>query len=127
MKSSSERWAYRRTPLQMLTVAFCLSLAVVSSPVLALTDEETKRAEALIPMLDGKQELWAIGEFVHLGPQAVPVLAKALQHPGRREDRAWYAWGASGVSSLGVTGRAVQAAPPFNCTTFRRVLSHPSS
>ena len=54
------------------------------SPVLALTEEETKRAEALIPMLEGAQEFWAIGEFVHLGPPAVPVLVKALHHPSRR-------------------------------------------
>lgn len=64
-------------------LGLCLLMGAVPT-ALALTDEETKRAEALIPMLDGKQELWAIGEFVHLGPQAVPVLAKALQHPSRR-------------------------------------------
>src|SRR5689334_7539417 len=33
-----------------------------------LGPEELKRAEALLPMLEGKQEFWAIGEFVHLGP-----------------------------------------------------------
>lgn len=65
----------------ILVFALLVGLAPAA---LALTDEETKRAEALIPMLDGKQELWAIGEFVHLGSQAVPVLAKALQHPSRR-------------------------------------------
>ncbi len=68
-------------------VAVVLSLALLLGPpaaALALTEEETKRAEALIPMLDSQQELWAIGEFAHLGPPAVPVLAKALQHPSRR-------------------------------------------
>ena len=50
----------------------------------ALTEEETKRAEALIPLLEGKQEFWAISEFVHMGPPAVPVLAEALKHPSRR-------------------------------------------
>lgn len=66
-----------------VTLVLCLALGAVSA-ALALTEEETKRAEALIPMLDGPQELWAIGEFVHLGPPAVPGLAKALQHPSRR-------------------------------------------
>src|SRR5207247_3529657 len=45
---------------------------------------ETKRAEALIPLMDGEQEFWAIGEFVHFGPPAIPVLAKGLRHPSRR-------------------------------------------
>ena len=65
-------------------LGLCLMMSGPVFPAFALTDEETKRAEALIPMLDGKQELWAIGEFVHLGPQAVPVLAGALRHPSRR-------------------------------------------
>lgn len=49
-----------------------------------LSDEELKRAEALIPLLEGKQEFWAMGEFVHLGPSVVPVLVKALGMPGPR-------------------------------------------
>ncbi|MGH7166579.1 MAG: HEAT repeat domain-containing protein [Nitrospiraceae bacterium] len=49
-----------------------------------LTPDELRRAEALLPLLEGKQELWAIGEFVHLGPPAVPVLVKALKMPGPR-------------------------------------------
>lgn len=49
-----------------------------------LTPEELQRAEALLPLLEGKQEFWAIGEFVHLGPGVVPVLVKALQMPGPR-------------------------------------------
>jgi len=68
-------------------VARVLVLALALGPLsaaLALTEEETKRAEALIPLLDSQQELWAIGEFVHLGPSAVPILAKGLQHPSRR-------------------------------------------
>lgn len=65
----------------VLVFALLVGLAPAA---LALTEEETKRAEALIPMLDSQQELWAIGEFVSLGPPAVPVLAKALQHPSRR-------------------------------------------
>ena len=49
-----------------------------------LGPEELKRAEALLPMLEGKQEFWAIGEFVHLGRPAVPVVVKALTMPGTR-------------------------------------------
>lgn len=49
-----------------------------------LSDEEMKRAEALIPLLEGKQEFWAMGEFVHLGPPVVPVLVRALSMPGPR-------------------------------------------
>jgi HEAT repeat protein len=74
-----------RTALVSIVLALALGLMLgPPAAALALTDEETKRTEALIPMLDGPQELWAIGEFVHLGPPAVPVLAKGLQHPSRR-------------------------------------------
>ena len=50
----------------------------------ALTPEEVQRAEALLPLLEGKQEFWAMGEFVHLGEPGVPVLVKALTMPGPR-------------------------------------------
>lgn len=50
----------------------------------ALDAEELKRAEALLPLLEGKQELWAMGEFVHLGPPVVPILIQALKMPGSR-------------------------------------------
>ena len=50
----------------------------------ALSPEELQRAEALLPMLEGKQEFWAMGEFVHLGESSVPVLVKALSMPGPR-------------------------------------------
>lgn len=49
-----------------------------------LGPEELKRAEALLPLLEGKQEFWAIGEFVHLGRPVVPVLIKGLTMPGTR-------------------------------------------
>ncbi|HMU54892.1 MAG TPA: HEAT repeat domain-containing protein [Nitrospira sp.] len=49
-----------------------------------LSPEELQRAEALLPLLEGKQEFWAMGEFVHLGEPAVPVLVKALTMPGPR-------------------------------------------
>ena len=49
-----------------------------------LGPEELQRAEALLPLLEGKQEFWAMGEFVHLGEPAVPVLVKALTMPGPR-------------------------------------------
>src|SRR5207244_10483051 len=69
----------------LVALAFSLALGVGVGPAaIALNEEETRRAEALIPLLDGEQEFWAIGEFVHIGPQALPVLAKALQHPSRR-------------------------------------------
>ena len=47
-----------------------------------LNQEELQRAEALLPLLEGKQEFWAMGEFVHLGESTVPVLVKALTMPG---------------------------------------------
>jgi hypothetical protein len=43
-----------------------------------LSPEELKRAEALLPLLEGKQEFWAMGEFVHLGEPSVPALVKGL-------------------------------------------------
>jgi HEAT repeat protein len=49
-----------------------------------LGPEEIKRAEALLPLLESKQELWAMGEFVHLGAPVVPVLVKGLKMPGER-------------------------------------------
>jgi HEAT repeat protein len=49
-----------------------------------LNAEELKRAEALLPLLEGKQEFWAMGEFVHLGEPVVPVLVKGLTMPGPR-------------------------------------------
>lgn len=49
-----------------------------------LTPEELQRAEALLPLLDGPQEFWAMGEFVHLGEPSVPVLVKGLNMPGPR-------------------------------------------
>ena len=49
-----------------------------------LNPEEIKRAEALLPLLEGKQEFWAMGEFVHLGEPSIPVLVKALTMPSPR-------------------------------------------
>ena len=49
-----------------------------------LSPEELKRTEALLPLLEGKQEFWAMGEFVHLGETAVPVLVQALAMPSPR-------------------------------------------
>jgi hypothetical protein len=49
-----------------------------------LSPEELQRAEALLPLLEGKQEFWAMGEFVHLGEPVVPVLVKALTMNGPR-------------------------------------------
>lgn len=49
-----------------------------------LSPEELQRAEALLPLLEGKQEFWAMGEFVHLGESVVPVVTKALTMSGPR-------------------------------------------
>ena len=49
-----------------------------------LSKKELKRAEALLPLLEGRQELYIMGEFVHLGSPVVPVLVKALKMPGTR-------------------------------------------
>jgi len=49
-----------------------------------LSPEELARAEALLPLLEGKQEFWAMGEFVHLGESSIPVLVKALAMPSPR-------------------------------------------
>ena len=49
-----------------------------------LTAVEVQRAEALLPLLEGTQEFWAMGEFVHLGEPSVPVLVKGLTMPGPR-------------------------------------------
>src|SRR5262245_56353855 len=49
-----------------------------------LSPEELTRAEALLPLLEGKQEFWAMGEFVHLGEPSVPVLIKGLAMPSPR-------------------------------------------
>ena len=49
-----------------------------------LNAQEQDRLESLLPLLDGKQELWAMGEFVHFGKHSVPHLVKALKMPGPR-------------------------------------------
>lgn len=49
-----------------------------------LSGEEKKRLEALIPLLEGQQEYWAMGEFVHFGKHSIPYLVKALKMPGPR-------------------------------------------
>ncbi len=49
-----------------------------------LSEEELKRAEALLPLLEGRQEFYVMGEFVHLGKPVVPILVKALKMPGTR-------------------------------------------
>ena len=49
-----------------------------------LTAQEAQRAEALLPLLEGPQEFWAMGEFVHLGEPSVPILVKGLTMGGPR-------------------------------------------
>jgi hypothetical protein len=61
-----------------------LSAETVPQNTKPLTPEESQRAEALLPLLEGPQEFWAMGEFVHLGEPVVPVLVKGLTMPGPR-------------------------------------------
>jgi hypothetical protein len=49
-----------------------------------LSEKDRERLESLIPLLEGQQEYWAIGEFVHYGKHSVPYLVKALKQPGPR-------------------------------------------
>lgn len=49
-----------------------------------LSEQEKERLDALVPLLSGKQEFWAMGEFVHFGKHSVPYLIKALSMPGDR-------------------------------------------
>ena len=49
-----------------------------------LSEDEKVRLDSLVPLLEGKQEFWAMGEFVHYGPHSVPYLTKALAMPGER-------------------------------------------
>ncbi|MEP6934354.1 MAG: HEAT repeat domain-containing protein, partial [Nitrospirota bacterium] len=61
-----------------------LSAESVPQNTKPLTSEEIQRAEALLPLLEGQQEFWAMGEFVHLGEPSVPVLVKGLTMSGPR-------------------------------------------
>lgn len=81
-----------------------------------LSPEELKRAEALLPLLDGKQEFWAMGEFVHLGEPSVPVLVKALTMPSPRIrynaiETLSMMKGVSGVPALLVTAKEPNELP----------------
>ena len=61
-----------------------LSAESVPQNTKPLTANEVQRAEALLPLLEGAQEFWAMGEFVHLGEPSVPVLVKGLTMAGPR-------------------------------------------
>jgi HEAT repeat protein len=81
-----------------------------------LTPEELKRAEALLPLLEGRQEFWAMGEFVHLGEPSVPVLVKALAMPSARIrynaiETLSMMKGVSGVPALIVTAKEPNELP----------------
>ena len=76
------------TPVQVLYEAppkgQDLSAESVPQNTKSLTAEEAQRAEALLPLLEGAQEFWAMGEFMHLGEPSVPVLIKGLTMAGPR-------------------------------------------
>jgi hypothetical protein len=81
-----------------------------------LSPEELTRAEALLPLLEGKQEFWAMGEFVHLGEPSVPVLVKALTLPSPRVrynaiETLSMMKGVSGVPALVGTAKDVNEIP----------------
>lgn len=50
----------------------------------SLTPQDQERLESLIPLLEGRQEFWAIGEFVYFGKHSIPYLVKALKVPVSR-------------------------------------------
>lgn len=81
-----------------------------------LSPEELTRAEALLPLLEGKQEFWAMGEFVHLGESSIPVLVKALAMPSPRIrynaiETLSMMKGVSGVSALLGTAKDLNEIP----------------
>ena len=81
-----------------------------------LSPEELTRAEAILPLLEGKQEFWAMGEFVHLGASSIPVLVKALTMPSPRVrynaiETLSMMKGVSGVPALVGTAKAVNEIP----------------
>lgn len=49
-----------------------------------LSDKERERLFSLVPLLEGRQEFWAMGEFVHYGKHSIPMLIKALTMPSPR-------------------------------------------
>jgi len=81
-----------------------------------LSQEDLQRAEALLPLLEGKQEFWAMGEFVHLGEPSVPVLVKALTMPSPRIrynaiETLSMMKGVSGVPALVETAKRIDEIP----------------
>jgi hypothetical protein len=49
-----------------------------------LSDQDRERLDSLVPLLEGRQEFWAMGEFVHYKKHSIPFLIKALSMPGER-------------------------------------------
>jgi hypothetical protein len=93
MGTGGERVAFAEVlaPLQLAQVPYEAPPAGQEVPDVSvppntnpLSPEELTRAEALLPLLEGKQEFWAMGEFVHLGEPSVPALIKALAMPSPR-------------------------------------------
>lgn len=93
MTMGGEHWAWSESlsPLQLAQVLYEAPPPSQEAPDVSvppntnpLSPEELTRAEALLPLLEGKQEFWAMGEFVHLGEPSVPALIKALAMPSPR-------------------------------------------
>src|SRR2546425_1776108 len=66
----------------ILLIGLVLTLGTLSA-ALALTEEETKRAEALIPLLDGEQEFWPSEGSSTSGHRPFPSSAKGVGLPTR--------------------------------------------
>lgn len=93
MAMGGEHWAWSEalSPLQLAQVLYEAPPPSQEAPDVSvppntnpLSPEELTRAEALLPLLEGKQEFWAMGEFVHLGEPSAPALIKALAMPSPR-------------------------------------------
>jgi len=88
---SMDAWAGGKNPVVLVQIPYEAPPKTQEVPDVSvpqntnpLTPEEMARAEALLPLLEGKQEFWAMGEFVHLGAPSVPALVKGLTMPSPR-------------------------------------------
>lgn len=123
MEADLHVWAGRTPPMLLAQVPYEAPPAAQDAPDVSvppntepLSPDELQRAEALLPLLEGKQEFWAMGEFVHLGESSVPVLIKALTMPSPRTrynaiETLSMMKGVSGVPALIETAKRVEEIP----------------